>query len=363
MAETQTETANLDKVLKRVRQLIDRANAPVAEGATEEERAGAEREARQAQEMADALMLKYAIDAAQARESTPAQQRVRPVTLTVPMGRYNEMFWVSQSMANAIARHTRCLVSPKNVWDSNTHEYVMKVYGFQADVKFFEVMFTSLQLHMLGVLLPKVQTEQSLEQNCVRLHHAGYNWLQIAELYGWRKVDMAYRSGPAELLEIKVPFEHRETGQISPATTVGGIYKRAYYRGIEATGQQPVKVAAGTLESFRLSAAQGYLTELKSRLRQIETGRLAGSGLILKSSMDEVRAMYDADHPKVNLDASRALPCPKCEKAKSGHCREHPRGSYRMVSFSDAGYAAGAAHARSADLNPAAGAGRKAEIG
>lgn len=361
MNENQTETANLDKVLKRVRQLIDRANAPVAEGATPEERDGAEREARQAQEMADALMLRYALDEAQARATTPAQARIRPVTLTVPMGRYNEMFWVSQSMANAVARHTRCMVSPRNIWDSDTHEYVMKVYGFQYDVKFFEVMFTSLQLHMLGVLLPKVQTEQSLEANCVRLHHAGYNWLQIAELYGWHKVDMTYRYGPPELLAVKVPFEHRD-GRVSPATTVGGIYKRAYYRGIEATGEAPVKVAAGTLESFRLSAASGYLAELRARLSRIESGRMAGLGLILKSSMDEVRAMYDADHPKPKESAGQ-LPCHKCEAAKSGHCREHPRGSYRTVSFSDAGYAAGARHARTADLNPAAGAGRKSEIG
>lgn len=348
---TETTSFNLDRVLARVRALVAKAEAPIADGATDAERAAALIEQESARQMADAMMLRYSIDQAKAREATPAAARTKPDIMVLDMGKWNQVFWVSQYLATYIARHTRCICSPLVSWDSARGNYTLKVYGFQADLKFFEILFTTVQLHMLGVLLPKVEKTQSLEENCYRLHAAGYNWLQIAEMYGWRKVDITYITDPS-IRDIKVPFRHNDTGDIKPSTQVGSHYKRAYYRAIEAKGEQPLKIAAGTLESFQSAAAQGYLSMINTRLRQIETGRLVGSGLVLKSSMDDVRAMYDADHPKVDLEPYE--PCAKCEKAVSGSCREHQVRAGRQISFSAAGYAAGAAHAKTAQLNPAA---------
>lgn len=349
MTENQTEQAevNLDKVLDRVRKLLAKANGtdnPI--------------EAKTYQEAADAMMLKYRISQITAEQDIPLASRVKPGTMTIVLGDYNEILWAIYYLADYTARHCRCMVDSSYRYDRNLHQYTLKVYGFQADLKYFELMFTGLQLHMLGAFLPKIQTEQSLEENCYRLHNAGYNWLQIAEMYGWHKVDMTYRYGPPELLAMKVPFEHKD-GTIRPATQVGSHYKRAYYRAVEAKGEQPIKIPAGTLEAFRRSAIDGYLNRINRRMREIAKGRLAGSDVMLAADMKSLQDLWDEDHPKVEYTYEE---CENCKKAKSGHCRQHPRGSFRTISYSEAGYAAGTAHANTADLNPAATGGSRTAL-
>lgn len=351
----------LAKVLKRVRQLIAKAEANIAPGATDKERAATLLEQMAAREMADSLMLQYQIDRITAEEGMSEEQRSRAGTKMVELGGYTDIFWDTFSVAQSIARHTRCRLNDTYTYDKNENTYMVKVYGFQADLEYFEIMFTTVRLHMLGVLLPKWDESASLEDNCYRLHEAGYNWLQIAAMQGWFKLraDLA--------LDVKVPYKNKYTDEVAPATRVGGIYKRAYLRACEKAGHGPTVIPPKATETFRKSAAEGYGSRLEQRLRAVRDGRPQGTGLVLANWTDDIDRLYKEDHPERVAVTSDREPyeqqeCPKCKAAKSGYCRQHRPYVYKPQPFSSAGYAAGARHAETVSLSTEASASRTEAI-
>jgi hypothetical protein len=105
------------------------------------------------------------------------------------------------------------------------------------------------------------------------------------------------------------------------------------------------------------------------RMRKDATGS-GGSALVLRS--DALRDYFREDnaHSYKRCPACQKLSsnpyecefcgqfiqdppeaCEECAKAKSGHCRKHPKGSsYRNMPFDGNAYQVGAEHAKSADL-------------
>ena len=349
------EEVNLDRTLARVRALIAKAEAPIAEGATDTERQAAIIEQNSAREMADALMLKYAINEAVANATKPVQDRTKPIRITVEVGRWDaDILGYLGQLCEDVADHCRCKT---RMWGQfSDYTYRAKVYGFESDVRYFELLYTTLRLHMLGVLMPRMDPQLSLEENCYRLHEAGYNWLQMAAMDGWKKypgqkgvpghlIDY-YNQGPNPLFDGRVL-----SGKL------GGYYKRAYERACKAKGESTKIIPAGGTETYRRSAAMGYTSRLRQRLDAIKRGRdgTPGAGIVLRSRFEDVEAMFREDNPEL----FRVYEPQPEEPGKKVKVRMR---KYVPPKFSDAGYGAGVSYANKADLNTGVGSKRAGEI-
>ena len=371
----QTQTTSLSKILGQVQKLVSFAEAPIAEGATQEQRQATLREQASARAKADALMLKYAIDEATARASRPASVRSTPVVIDVSVGEISDIIGYVAGMLNRVARHTRCKVRNYAHFDSETKQYFSKAYGFESDVRYLEVLYTTLRLHMLGALSPKVNPAESVEVNSYRLHNAGFNWLDIAGMYGWRKQTWAERIRrehergliPDELYEKWLAgksevWYHEGDDKYLSNWQVGGIFKRATQREGKKHGEDNHrKISAGGAKTYRLSAAQGYLDRISARLREVERTRQTGGGLVLASAADDLEDFYR------EANASAYTRCPKCEKLSADpydcdrcghHIEDEPPAkasgrrsrAWKAAPFNGEAYGIGVAHANTADI-------------
>jgi hypothetical protein len=314
-------------MLKRVRALIAQAeheNTDPVEAATYRAKA-------------DQMMSEYAISEAQLRASRPVGERAKPGIIYVATNaRSYEMQYRLSDLVTIIARHTRCMVRNYDRFNKEEVCWESKVYGYESDLRYFEMLYTTLRLHMLGALRPRYEASLTMEQNCYNLHNAGYNWLEIAKMDGWRKVG----TRPGESGEI---WEHTD-GRRQGNHMVGSRYKRACYRAAKAAGTEVERIPAGGTETYRKSAAWGYVDGIRSRLREASDKREAGTELALKVSMDDLLAFFHRDDPvAVVVEVDDIEEAPKKERK----VRER---KFTPAPFSPSAYAAGNRHARTADL-------------
>lgn len=332
---------NLDKILERVRQLIEKAEHPIAEGATPEERAATINEQAVARRMADALMLKYKIEEMTARGSKPPEMRTQPDKLDIELGGWrtedeNEMLPRFSLLAQAVAKHTGCMI--RNYTKASDTMYYSTVYGFESDRAYFNILYTTVRLHMVDLLIPKVNKSLTLEDNAYRLHNAGYNWLDMGALYGWKKF--------TGYTDVDEPYKNEQTGEIWTKFQVGGKFKRAYYKACEAHGVKPQKIAAGGTAAYRRSAADGYVDMISRRLREMRGERIiTGAELVLKGGEDDLMEYFKQENP--DMFVVRTAPSTSTAVTKKPRGRA-PRIKYQT--FDSRAYGIGQDHGRSADL-------------
>ena len=286
--EQEAPTTNLDRTLERVRKLIALAEHPETPPS----------EAMLAQRQADALMLKFSIDAAKINAARPAADKNKPKILTVQLGPQSDVLGYIAQVCMDIAEHCSCKTRLYSSWADGS--WLAKVYGFEGEVRYFELLYTTVRLNMISALLPKLETHKSLEDNAYRLHSAGYNWLQIAEMYGWKKYSHTRASstygGTYPPADLKVPYWHAEHGWQS-ATQVGSRIKRACEREAKRRGEAVQKIAANGSDTYRRSAAAGYTARLRQRLASIARQRSASDAVILRSQVDDLDALFREDNP------------------------------------------------------------------
>jgi hypothetical protein len=367
----------LSSVLKKVNALIAKA----------EHEATPPEEAQACRETADRLMTKYAIEEAELDAARPAAERMKPDKMSFPVGEYTDIVGHVAGLMTTIARHCRCLVKhyTSSQREADSYVYYSTIYGYSSDLKFFEILWTSVRLHMLGVLVPGIRKDETEEENAYRLHEAGYNWLEIAGLYGWRKVNYSDRIH-REHERGFISDELHEKWQLSKAEIwyseaedayktnwqLGSKVKRAYHNACKAKGEKPHSISANGSKTYRKSAARGYHAMIEQRLRQMRREHTGtGTALVLRS--DELRDYFREENPsgyarcprcgKMSANIyecefcgqfikDRPSECEACKAAKSGHCRAHPKGSsYRTMPVDYHAYSAGSEHAKSADLN------------
>jgi hypothetical protein len=372
----------LSSVLKKVQNLINLAEHP---------NTGRE-EADSARSMADALMLKYAIDEALLDATRPASEQMKPAIITIQLTDSRDMLYEMLDLANNIARFCRCLIRYGSKYDHEAHAYVTKVYGYDSDLRYFEYLYTTLRLHMIDALRPKYDPSESLEKNAYRLHSAGFNWLEIAAMQGWKKMgkyDWEDVCTLEEYYDMKDPMVNRETGEWGPSMRIGSAIKRAFNRECAARGEdfRTFQITAGGSKTFRSDAISGYSTRIARRLRE-QDGKRTGIGTSLALRADAIEDAYREDNPlgytrcpscgklsdnRYNCDICGGFiadpppdvpvkECELCKKAKKGFCRTHMPRKYRERPYSKAGYEAGVRTANSADLSPRAGSSTKKEI-
>jgi Protein of unknown function (DUF2786) len=312
----------LSSVLEKVRKLIAKA----------EDAATGPEEAQVLREGADRLMLKYAIDEAELEATRPAAARTKPEIITIELG--SALTGSCAYLASTLARYCRCKIRNYTSYDYQARSWASKVYGYESDLRYFELLYTTLRLHMLGALRPGIDSTLSLDENCYRMHNAGYNWLEIAKMYGWRKDD--WQAGDTGEMWVN---EH--SGERYGNHKVGSSFKRACIRACRARGEEHVRIAAGGSATYRASAAEGYTAMIWSRLRKLETGReAAGTALALR--MDDLDELYRTENPDLFQEAKPTPEAPAKGRRRTAAPKPLP--------FNERAYAAGRAHAATADL-------------
>lgn len=317
-------TRDADKVLSKIRGLIQKA-----EGLEELGDPNSMNEADACRAAADKMMQKYAVEEWQTMRAASAM--AKPTRIKIDIGEEdNEFLMDMATLVNIVSKFCKC----SSIWMSGTankaasrQEYCW-VYGYESDLRYFELMFTNLFLHFGGAIFPRPDPGKSLEDNTYELHNAGLNWIDIARLYGW--YDVSPRPHEPALM-----YVNRETGVRSTYPKSVGVYKKAYERAIKERNEPFLRITSNSSKTFRANAARGYLNRIRDRLAEISGQRGAGTELVLKDKGKNIDEAMIVDFP--GMTASSA----------------------KQTKFNGEAYARGTRHANSANLNPAAGAGAR----
>jgi hypothetical protein len=349
-----TQGMALDKVLSMVRGLTAKAEHPETPPT----------EAEACRVKAEMLMHKYAVDQAMLRTTLPMAERPLPKSAEFATAGGDLNGYVEALLA-MVAKHCRCVVRPYSRYDREQHCYMSMVYGYEHDLRFFEVLFTTLRLHMLGVLRPKIDPNLSDSENVYNLHIAGYDWREVADMYGyvlaWQGADKFIR---------KEDRGNPDAEKI-PYLRIVGRYRTLYRKEAERRGESHTTIRHAS--TYREDAATGYYDRIRQRFYELEKGRTLGTELVLaKDDLEQwVRGQnsdrytrcpecgklsnseYRCDVCKYQMQEMPPPPppCPKCAKAASGHCRDHPRYTTRWRNTNKTAYSAGVSHANKADIS------------
>jgi hypothetical protein len=305
-----------NKILEKVRALVANAEHPSTDPV----------EAKIFRAKADELMAKHLIEEWElASAGGRLAGGIKPTKIVIDIGDGRSEFLAQISQLAGIVAdfcRCRCIWNKGSGWVIGTQEHCT-IYGFESDLRYFELLFTVLHLHMVGAIFPSPDSAKSLEDNCWNMHEAGFNWLEIAEMYGWRK------SAPQPDDTQKVMYWNVDTLERISNWKCGGIFKYAYQRACKARHVAPKKIPAGGSKGFRYNAAYGYLTRIQQRLEEQRSRRTASTELVL-SSRGGIDEMIAADYSKLLK-------------------RED-----KEVRYNHAAYISGVRHANTADLQPSA---------
>ena len=339
-------TVELNDVLRKVRTMVAMAEHPSTDPV----------EAAHARQMADQYMLKYAVDEAALDASRPSVERSKPEILDISLaGNWDDVLYQVAQVAQMTANFCRCKI--RNYVKYTDGVYHSTVYGFAGDLRYFEMLYTTLRLHMVAVLIPTWDEDITLEENCYKLHSAGLNWMEIARMRGWRKVD-AWRYP-----DIKNPYENRETGEILSSNQAGGPFCRAYKQACKDHGTRPIQIPAAGSATWRRCATEGYTSRIGQRLRAARTGNKdegTGTGLVLRS--ESLDAFYKDMNPDLFPDPKPA-PEPEPEDPKARPRKPRRVAAYKPPPFNPAAYQSGSDHADTADIGGPRVARERASVG
>ena len=310
----------LSDALRKVRALIERSEHP-------DTPAG---EAASCRAKADAIMEKYAIQEWEALKSGGATG-LKPDKIKIDIGEEDDLFLDRMAhFVNIIANYCRS----QSIWMKGSgrkgfrKEYCF-IYGYQSDLRYFELLYTTLYLHLSGAMFPKPDPSLTMAENAYSFREAGLNWIDIAFAWGWYEV-------PREEGEARNVYVNRETSErASWARSVGRI-KKAALEEYARRGETPIKIAPAASLNYRYNAVDGYVARMEQRLREQMNQRGVGTEIILRDRSQNIAAAIAEDFPSLS-SAKRAA-----------------------TRLNEAAYARGVAHANTASLNPeAAGADRK----
>ena len=303
--------------------MIAMSEAPIAEGATAEEREAALKEQANARAMADKLMEEYGVQEWQAMQK--AHTGLKPDRIKVDIGAGDSDFLAqTAALVNIVADYCRC----SSVWMKGSGAFGYReeycwVYGYQSDLRYFELLFTTVYLHVAGIVNPKPDPSMSRGENIRELRNGGLNWNEIAEAYGWR---LQARNGS------KTTYRHKDTDAVETWSKVVGRIKADYAKEIKARGEEPFTLGRGGAgnANFRINSINGYLARLRQRLAEAAGRRGTGAEIILRDKTQNISAQIAEDFPVMGVS--------KAKEAK----------------FNPEAYARGVRHANTASLNPEA---------
>ena len=315
---------DLDRALRVVRGLTAKADNLEALGDE-----ASLHDAAECRRKADEIMQKHG---AQDWQQKHAQKSFKPERVKIDIGQGGSPFLTeTATLCNVVAEFCNC----SSIWMQGSGFFVSEeyqrsefcyVYGYESDLRYFELLFTTLYLHMSGAIFPKPDLTKSVQENAYELRNSGLNWIEIAVAYGWHEVPR----NPGEAKNVYVNTATKERAGWSRAV---GAYERAYMREVKERGEQRIRITPNGAMTYRRNAAQGYLARIDQRLRGIKGQRGTGAEIMLADKSQNIRAQIDDDFPDARTNKAR------------------------KVRFDPNAYRRGVQHADTASLNPEATAG------
>lgn len=305
--------ASFDAMVAKVQALMDRADHP----ATPPE------EAESARNMAEKIMLKYAIEEG-ALNTARGDSKVKPVADTFKYcDAYSSFLTEYHTLMYYVCTHKGVRVNTN--WGGTA-----TLVGFESDIALVKMIYLSVRLHLSSRV--EAQPDQSLtfDQNVRMLKEAGWKWERI--------------------------------GRALDCWPDGGKLIRAYKRQCKADGvAEHIKSSP---EVYLRSFTEGYLNTIWTRLREMRRANSdiaeSGTGAVVlrdrKADVDEAfYEMFPHFRPQPVSPAAKEdeARCERCAKAKSGYCREHRPRSYRSYerAYDASAKERGARVAATADLS------------
>jgi Protein of unknown function (DUF2786) len=316
----------LSKTLTRVRALIAKAESLENIGDSH-----SMNEALALREKANGMMDQYGLEEWELLKEAPTG--FKPTRIKVDIGEAgNPFLGETSALVNTVSRFCKC----SSVWMKGSgykgvREEYCYVYGYESDLRYFELLFTTIYLHMAETIFPKPDPNLSLGENAYELHNAGLNWFDIAQAYGWAEC-------PSFPGEPKLMYFNKSTGERESWGKSIGRIKSAYTAEIKARGEAPLRIPPSGSETFRRNAVQGYLHRIAQRLAMITDKRGTGMELVLADKSQNIAAMIQDDFDNVTMQQSK------------------------RVTFNAAAYRRGVNHANTASLNPEATSAPRGEL-
>jgi hypothetical protein len=290
------------KVLERVHKLLERAEHPGTDG----------EEAEACRAKADKLMFDYAIEQADLDASRPAEKRSKPETLQVIVcPSKTPIRQAMLDMVTSLASHCRLQVIFHNLTE---YEWFMdrnveaSLFGYSADLRYFEMLFAIVHLHMSSRISPKADPSLSLDENVYNLHEAGIKWEKIADMlnrrdwssgYGDRKTTgsghVGNRNPATAHWRKKVRASKNDPNTLIPWPD-GHRLINAYKRHCKAIGETPRAIPNPDI--YRRSFAMAYASRLQQRLYTMQSGS-TGVGTALDLRRDSIESLVAETFPEL----------------------------------------------------------------
>lgn len=274
----------------KVRALLDTADSYENEGNAEA--------AATYRTKAELLMVKYRIEQedAIAKDSTS----VLPIQVDLDLVGYGSKYKTHyHTMWHYIARHTGVEYWGEYVYLEQGHVLRVHAVGYEEDLRYAEILFTSARVVFTERLEPKIDAGLSDQVNVYRLRAAGIERVRIAEMM-WGNTDKVFLG------------------------RVGRLYKAE----CENRGEEAMLSGRGvTGKAYREQYSEQFVATFRHRLWQAQQSAGSGGGLVLHGRADRVKeafyTFYPDQRPKPAVEAAVVPTCAKCAKAKSGHCNDH----------------------------------------
>jgi hypothetical protein len=376
MTITTTATeANLDKIISKILKLTtlaERDDTPPAE-------------ADNARARAEKMITDYNVQAQWLADARPLE-RVIPVLKTIPIyphrsAELGDATAALSELFTVLARH--CGVRIYNIIkvedveteDGKTEKYrVMQVVGFESDIRYLEVLFASLRLHVASKIAPVWLDRESLAENVTRLHEAGIDYGRIAS--------MAVAKGFTEYDRGELVQEWVEGRWVDSGTwrrdghwkegyykkwyandkAVKGKLMRVYDRYCKETGREKVLVTAPA--NYRMWFMHGFTGIIRQRVNTMseirnqslvdmdkEHGRSEGSAaLALRDRGDVVDEAFYNFFPDMRPSTEPATAAQFKTKGRA-RGRGSRGGGFRQVAYNTSAVSAGRTVGATVDLS------------
>lgn len=251
MAEEQdTEFAqNLDGIMRKVKGLIAVAEHPETDPTVK----------KKYQEMAKRLIKKYQLH----QEHLIAQDQlsVTPILRSFDISRWNS-FVCGYLHTLFLYVAEDCDVQTYVTYErkDNGQQYMVgKTVGYEIDLRFLDLLWSSIRLSFIGKLDPEVDPKLTDEENIYRLRSAGIARKDVAEML-WGK------------------WTH------SNSAKVGKVYKEECRK----RGEEPALDGKGIhLQTFKEAYAREFVDRVQTRLWQARSAVMAQGGDVVFANRDE----------------------------------------------------------------------------
>lgn len=169
----------LDRKMRQIESLLakaDHPNTPAPEAAS-------------AREMAERLMVRYRIEQEDLIKSGDLKTDVIDVQNVYiaysPMD--SEFRATYRTLLSMAMHHTGChgVYGSYEVDEFGNYQYRMHVFGYEADIRYAQMLFNNARLLFADRMEPKPDAGLSDEDNVYRMRSAGMERIRIAEVMGW----------------------------------------------------------------------------------------------------------------------------------------------------------------------------------